>query len=212
MQTNKRNQSGHLLAALLETNIPRQKMILQKNDKIELISINKEPYIFIIVSGVVAISSNTNTMIDFAGEGDLLDYNAYSSYLSGKVLTDKVSVWRFAQMDIFTQIAQSPVIQMEHYHMLQMIQRRLEQKQIHATLDTKNKIAAFIHTLAARYNTTVNNQGMLELPKCFSRKMIANYAGVSLSTLTTYLQQLVAEDRIVFNKHVIFISENNGVL
>ncbi|MBC1501453.1 hypothetical protein HB943_12640 [Listeria weihenstephanensis] len=105
MSTNTQNQTGNLLASLLEINIPSEKMILLKNDKIELTSINKEPYIFIIVSGVVGISSNTNAMIDFAGEGDLLDYNAYSSYLSGQALTDKVTIWRFGQMDIFTQIA-----------------------------------------------------------------------------------------------------------
>ncbi|MBC1936205.1 Crp/Fnr family transcriptional regulator [Listeria grandensis] len=202
-------QAGKFLTSLLESDITRDRMTLKKNDKIELTSTNNTPYIFVIVSGVAGIFSSTNVAIDFAGEGDLLDYNVYSSQLFGKALTDEVTVWRFAQSDVFNKIAASSEIQLQHYHMLQTIQRRLEKKQIQATLDMKNRIAAFIHTLATRYNPKADDQGMIELPRYFSRKMIANYAGISLSTLTTHLQQLMEEDRVIFNKRVLLISEEN---
>lgn len=202
-------QAGKFLTSLLESDIAKERLELKKNDKIELTATNNTPYIFVIVAGVAGIFSNKNVAIDFAGEGDLLDYNVYSSQLFGKALTDELTVWRFAQSDVFNKIAENAEIQLQHYHMLQTIQRRLEKKQIQATLDTKNMIAAFIHTLATRYNPKADDQGMIELPRYFSRKMIANYAGVSLSTLTAHLQQLMEEGRIIFNARVLLIGEEN---
>ncbi|MBC1435683.1 Crp/Fnr family transcriptional regulator [Listeria rocourtiae] len=204
-------QAGKFLTTLLDSGIANERIVLKKNDKIELTASNDTPYIFVIVSGVTSIFSNTNVAIDFAGEGDLLDYNIYSSQLFGKALTDEVIVWRFSQIDVFNQIAQNTELQLQHYHMLQIIQRRLEKKQMQATLDTKNMIAAFIHTLAIRYNTQTDNQGMIELPRYFSRKMIANYTGVGLTTLTTHLQQLMEEERVIFNNRVLLIDADNGI-
>ncbi|EUJ46787.1 Crp/Fnr family transcriptional regulator [Listeria riparia] len=200
-------QAGKFLTLLLDSAISRERLALKKNDKIELTSGNKTPYIFVIVSGVTGIFSKTNVVIDFAGEGDLLDYNIYSSQLFGKALTDEVTIWRFEQAEVLNAIAQNKDIQVQHYHMLQTMQHRLEKKQMQATLDTKEMIAAFIHTLASRYNPNADDQGMIELPRYFTRKMIANYAGVSLSTLTTHLHQLAEEDRVLFNTRVLLISE-----
>ncbi|MBC2176369.1 Crp/Fnr family transcriptional regulator [Listeria booriae] len=202
-------QVSKFLTSLLDSTISRERLTLKKNDKIELTSTNNTPYIFVIVSGVTGIFSTTNVAIDFAGEGDLLDYNVYSSQLFGKGLTDEVTIWRFEQAEVFNMIAQNQDIQIQHYHMLQAIQRRLEKKQMQATLDTKEMIAAFIHTLASRYNPNADDQGMIELPRYFTRKMIANYAGVSLSTLTTHLQRLAEEDRVLFNTRVLLINETN---
>ncbi|MBC1284322.1 Crp/Fnr family transcriptional regulator [Listeria booriae] len=202
-------QVSKFLTSLLDSTISRERLTLKKNDKIELTSTNNTPYIFVIVSGVTGIFSTTNVAIDFAGEGDLLDYNVYSSQLFGKALTDEVTIWRFEQAEVFNMIAQNQDIQIQHYHMLQAIQRRLEKKQMQATLDTKEMIAAFIHTLASRYNPNADDQGMIELPRYFTRKMIANYAGVSLSTLTTHLQRLAEEDRVLFNTRVLLINETN---
>ncbi|MBC1372910.1 Crp/Fnr family transcriptional regulator [Listeria booriae] len=202
-------QVSKFLTSLLDSTISRERLTLKKNDKIKLTATNDMPYIFVIVSGVAGIFSKTNMAIDFAGEGDLLDYNVYSSQLFGKALTDEVTIWRFEQAEVFNAIAQSTDIQTQHYHMLQTIQRRLEKKQMQATLTTKEMIAAFIHTLASRYNPNANDQGMIELPRYFTRKMIANYAGVSLSTLTTHLQQLAEEGRVLFNTRVLLISETN---
>ncbi|MBC2284058.1 Crp/Fnr family transcriptional regulator [Listeria booriae] len=202
-------QVSKFLTSLLDSTISRERLTLKKNDKIELTSTNNTPYIFVIVSGVTGIFSTTNVAIDFAGEGDLLDYNVYSSQLFGKALTDEVTIWRFEQAEVFNMIAQNQDIQIQHYHMLQTIQRRLEKKQMQATLDTKEMIAAFIHTLASRFNPTADDQGMIELPRYFTRKMIANYAGVSLSTLTTHLQRLAEEDRVLFNTRVLLINETN---
>ncbi|WP_430534541.1 hypothetical protein [Listeria rocourtiae] len=204
-------QTGKFLTTLLDSGIANERIVLKKNDKIELTATNNTPYIFVIVSGVTSIFSKINVAIDFAGEGDLLDYNVYSSQLFGKALTDEVIVWRFSQIDVFNQIAQNAELQLQHYHMLQIIQRRLEKKQMQATLDTKNMIAAFIHTLAVRYNTQTNDQGMIELPRYFSRKMIANYAGVGLTTLTTHLQQLMEDGRVIFNNRVLLIDAENGI-
>ncbi|MBC2306267.1 Crp/Fnr family transcriptional regulator [Listeria booriae] len=202
-------QVSKFLTSLLDSTISRERLTLKKNDKIELTSTNNTPYIFVIVSGVTGIFSTTNVAIDFAGEGDLLDYNVYSSQLFGKALTDEVTIWRFEQAEVFNMIAQNQDIQIQHYHMLQTIQRRLEKKQMQATLDTKEMVAAFIHTLASRFNPTADDQGMIELPRYFTRKMIANYAGVSLSTLTTHLQRLAEEDRVLFNTRVLLINETN---
>ncbi|MBC2003657.1 Crp/Fnr family transcriptional regulator [Listeria booriae] len=202
-------QVSKFLTSLLDSKISRERLTLKKNDKIELTSTNNTPYIFVIVSGVTGIFSTTNVAIDFAGEGDLLDYNVYSSQLFGKALTDEVTIWRFEQAEVFNMIAQNQDIQIQHYHMLQAIQHRLEKKQMQATLDTKEMIAAFIHTLASRYNPNADDQGMIELPRYFTRKMIANYAGVSLSTLTTHLQRLAEEDRVLFNTRVLLINETN---
>ncbi|MBC1798826.1 Crp/Fnr family transcriptional regulator [Listeria booriae] len=202
-------QVSKFLTSLLDSTISRERLTLKKNDKIELTSTNNTPYIFVIVSGVTGIFSTTNVAIDFAGEGDLLDYNVYSSQLFGKALTHEVTIWRFEQAEVFNMIAQKQDIQIQHYHMLQAIQRRLEKKQMQATLDTKEMIAAFIHTLASRYNPNADDQGMIELPRYFTRKMIANYAGVSLSTLTTHLQRLAEEDRVLFNTRVLLINETN---
>ncbi|MBC1551743.1 Crp/Fnr family transcriptional regulator [Listeria booriae] len=202
-------QVSKFLTSLLDSTISRERLTLKKNDKIELTSTNNTPYIFVIVSGVTGIFSTTNVAIDFAGEGDLLDYNVYSSQLFGKALTDEVTIWRFEQAEVFNMIAQNQDIQIQHYHMLQAIQHRLEKKQMQATLDTKEMIAAFIHTLASRYNPNADDQGMIELPRYFTRKMIANYAGVSLSTLTTHLQRLAEEDRVLFNTRVLLINETN---
>ncbi|MBC1525570.1 Crp/Fnr family transcriptional regulator [Listeria booriae] len=202
-------QVSKFLTSLLDSTISRERLTLKKNDKIELTSTNNTPYIFVIVSGVTGIFSTTNVAIDFAGEGDLLDYNVYSSQLFGKALTDEVTIWRFEQAEVFNMIAQNQDIQIQHYHMLQTIQRRLEKKQMQATLDTKELIAALIHTLASRFNPTADDQGMIELPRYFTRKMIANYAGVSLSTLTTHLQRLAEEDRVLFNTRVLLINETN---
>ncbi|MBC1605539.1 cyclic nucleotide-binding domain-containing protein [Paenilisteria rocourtiae] len=204
-------QAGKFLTTLLDSGIANERIVLKKNDKIELTASNDTPYIFVIVSGVTSIFSNTNVAIDFAGEGDLLDYNIYSSQLFGKALTDEVIVWRFSQIDVFNQIAQNTELQLQHYHMLQIIQRRLEKKQMQATLDTKNMIAAFIHTLAIRYNTQTDDQGMIELPRYFSRKMIANYVGVGLTTLTTHLQKLMEEERVIFNSRVLLIDAENRI-
>ncbi|EUJ43887.1 hypothetical protein [Listeria rocourtiae] len=121
-------QAGKFLTTLLDSGIANERIVLKKNDKIELTASNDTPYIFVIVSGVTSIFSNTNVAIDFAGEGDLLDYNIYSSQLFGKALTDEVIVWRFSQIDVFNQIAQNTELQLQHYHMLQIIQRRLEKK------------------------------------------------------------------------------------
>ncbi|CAM4086175.1 Crp/Fnr family transcriptional regulator [Listeria booriae] len=202
-------QVSKFLTSLLDSTISRERLTLKKNDKIELTSTNNTPYIFVIVSGVTGIFSTTNVAIDFAGEGDLLDYNVYSSQLFGKALTDEVTIWRFEQAEVFNMIAQNQDIQIQHYHMLQAIQRRLEQKQKAASLDTKEMIASLIHTLASRFNPNFDNQSMIELPRYFTRKMIANYAGVSLSTLTTHLQRLAEEDRVLFNTRVLLINETN---
>ncbi|EUJ43888.1 hypothetical protein PROCOU_14673 [Listeria rocourtiae FSL F6-920] len=72
-------------------------------------------------------------------------------------------------------------------------------------------IAAFIHTLAIRYNTQTDDQGMIELPRYFSRKMIANYVGVGLTTLTTHLQKLMEEERVIFNSRVLLIDAENRI-
>ncbi|MBC1792601.1 Crp/Fnr family transcriptional regulator [Listeria booriae] len=202
-------QVSKFLTSLLDSTISRERLTLKKNDKIELTSTNNTPYIFVIVSGVTGIFSTTNVAIDFAGEGDLLDYNVYSSQLFGKALTDEVTIWRFEQAEVFNMIAQNQDIQIQHYHMLQAIQRRLEKKQKAASLDTKEMIASLIHTLASRFNPNFDNQSMIELPRYFTRKMIANYAGVSLSTLTTHLQRLAEEDRVLFNTRVLLINETN---
>lgn len=202
-------QVSKFLTSLLDSTISRERLTLKKNDKIELTSTNNTPYIFVIVSGVTGIFSTTNVAIDFAGEGDLLDYNVYSSQLFGKALTDEVTIWRFEQAEVFNMIAQNQDIQIQHYHMLQAIQRRLEKKQKAASLDTKEMIASLIHTLASRFNPNFDNQSMIELPRYFTRKMIANYAGVSLSTLTTHLQRLAEEDRVLFNARVLLINETN---
>ncbi|MBC1920069.1 Crp/Fnr family transcriptional regulator [Listeria booriae] len=202
-------QVSKFLTSLLDSTISRERLTLKKNDKIELTSTNNTPYIFVIVSGVTGIFSTTNVAIDFAGEGDLLDYNVYSSQLFGKALTDEVTIWRFEQAEVFNMIAQNQDIQIQHYHMLQAIQHRLEKKQKAASLDTKEMIASLIHTLASRFNPNFDNQSMIELPRYFTRKMIANYAGVSLSTLTTHLQRLAEEDRVLFNTRVLLINETN---
>ncbi|MBC1575169.1 Crp/Fnr family transcriptional regulator [Listeria booriae] len=202
-------QVSKFLTSLLGSTISSERLTLKKNDKIELTSTNNTPYIFVIVSGVTGIFSTTNVAIDFAGEGDLLDYNVYSSQLSGKALTDEVTIWRFEQAEVFNMITQNQDIQIQHYHMLQAIQHRLEKKQKAASLDTKEMIASLIHTLASRFNPNTDNQSMIELPRYFTRKMIANYAGVSLSTLTTHLQRLAEEDRVLFNTRVLLINETN---
>ncbi|MBC2079701.1 Crp/Fnr family transcriptional regulator [Listeria booriae] len=202
-------QVSKFLTSLLDSTISRERLTLKKNDKIELTSTNNTPYIFVIVSGVTGIFSTTNVAIDFAGEGDLLDYNVYSNQLFGKALTDEVTIWRFEQAEVFNMIAQNQDIQIQHYHMLQAIQHRLEKKQKAASLDTKEMIASLIHTLASRFNPNFDNQSMIELPRYFTRKMIANYAGVSLSTLTTHLQRLAEEDRVLFNTRVLLINETN---
>ncbi|MBC1435184.1 Crp/Fnr family transcriptional regulator [Listeria rocourtiae] len=200
-----------LVGMLLEDSdfqIPKERVLFAKDEKIMLESDQEEsPYVYAIEKGIGAIYIG-GQIIDFVGKGDFIGLHHSQAILNtqmyGEVLTGKMTVWRFLLSDVIAKIMSIQEGYLYHYNYMRMIYERYATKIVVGSETNQQKVESMLQVITKRFGTE-ETERYVKLPRCFTRGVMANYIGVSNSTLSMILTKLEKEERISFQLRTILV-------
>ncbi|MBC1210760.1 Crp/Fnr family transcriptional regulator [Listeria booriae] len=203
-----------LLELLLADNnfsIHKERVTFGRGDEIILESVQVEsPYVYAVEIGVGALYIG-NQIIDFVGEGDFMGLHhsqgAQNTQMYGEVLTGKMVVWRFLLSDVIAKIMSIQEGYLYHYNYMRMMYERYALKIITSSDTNQQKVESMLQTIVKRFGTE-RTENHIKLPKCFTRGVIANYIGISNTTLSGVLTQLEKEKILLFKSRNILVLAN----
>lgn len=203
-----------LLDLLLEDNnfpIHRERVLFGRGDQITLESSEIDsPYVYAIENGTGALYLGEQ-IIDFVGEGDFIGLHHSQTFrnthMHGKVLTGRMMVWRFLLSDVIAKIMSIQEGYLYHYNYMRMMYERYTEKIITGSDTNQQKIESMLQVIIQRFGTDIVGD-YVKLPRCFTRVTMANYVGVSITTLSAVLTQLEKEERIMFQSRNILVLDN----
>ncbi|WP_088815959.1 MULTISPECIES: Crp/Fnr family transcriptional regulator [Listeria] len=182
-----------LLDLLLNDNIypiKRKKMLIKKNELNYLIE-NDDELVFALETGVAAVY-NMNIIIDFVGPEEFIGLHENS--LSGvndtffQSISNDMQVWKFSKSDVLGKVISTQEGYLYHYNYLKSILNRYLKKIISQNLTNATKTLQLIQFLTNRFGEELGED--IAIPKIFTRRVMANYLGISQTTLSTILAEL----------------------
>ncbi|MBA3927619.1 Crp/Fnr family transcriptional regulator [Listeria rustica] len=200
-----------LVSLLLDDNsfpIYKEHVSYGRGDKITLESNKVEsPYMYIVESGIGAIYIGKQ-VIDFVGEGDFIGlYHSravHDTKMCGVVLTGKMMVWRLLLSDVIAKIMSIQEGYLYHYNYMRMVYERYALKIVTSSDMNQKRVENMLQVIIKRF-ATEQSEDYVKLPRCFTRDVMANYAGVSKTTLSGILTQLEEEEYIIFQLRNILV-------
>ncbi|EUJ18724.1 putative cyclic nucleotide-binding proteins (Crp-like) [Listeria grandensis FSL F6-0971] len=203
-----------LLRLLLDTSnfpIQKERILFERGDQIFLESSQAEsPYVYAIENGVGALYIGKQ-IIDFVGEEDFIGLHhgqvARATQMHGQVLTGRMMVWRFLLSDVIAKIMSMQEGYLYHYNYMRMMYERYALKIITSSDTNHQKVESMLQAIIERFGTD-RTENYIKLPRCFTRGVMANYTGVSNTTLSAVLTQLEKEKIVTFQSRNILVSVN----
>ncbi|MBC1457139.1 Crp/Fnr family transcriptional regulator [Listeria newyorkensis] len=200
-----------LIALLLDDStfpIYKERVAYGRGDQIVLESNKVEsPYMYIVESGIGAIYIGKQ-IIDFVGEGDFIGLHhsraVPKTKIHGVVLTGKMTVWRLSLSDVIAKIMSIQEGYLYHYNYMRTIYERYALKIVTNSDMNQKRVENMLQIIIKRFGTE-QSEDYVKLPRCFTRDVMANYAGVSKTTLSGILTQLAEEEYIIFQLRNIFV-------
>lgn len=203
-----------LFRLLLEdSNFPiyKERVVFGRGDQILLESAQVEsPYVYAVENGVGALYIGKQ-IIDFVGEGDFIGLHhsqeIRNTQMRGEVLTGKMMVWRFLLSDVIAKMMSIQEGYLYHYNYMRMMYERYAMKIVSGSDTNQQKIENMLQVIVERFGTDrIDNY--VKLPRCFTRGVMANYVGVSNTTLSAVLTQLEKEESIIFQSRNILVLDD----
>ncbi|MBC1231599.1 Crp/Fnr family transcriptional regulator [Listeria booriae] len=200
-----------LVALLLNDNtfpIYKERIVYGKGDYITLESNKVEsPYMYIVESGIGAIYIGKQ-IIDFVGEGDFIGLHhsraVPNMQINGVALTGKMTVWRLLLSDVIAKIMSIQEGYLYHYNYMRMTYERYALKIVTSSDMNQKRVENMLQVIVKRFGSE-QSEDYVKIPRCFTRDVMANYAGVSKTTLSGILTQLEEEEYITFQLRNIFV-------
>ncbi|WP_143812893.1 cyclic nucleotide-binding domain-containing protein [Paenilisteria weihenstephanensis] len=179
---------------------------LNKGDKIELEdTMSQSRYIFGVSDGIIAIHKD-NTILDFAATDHFIGFHTDNeSPMYGKVLSEVATVWKFNLQDIFAKISLTRNgFLLYNKHAMQIHDRLLKKLSI-LKLNNPNKLILSLRSLVSRFGEPSTDNEARRLPQCFTKKILSDYTGIKLSSLTHALNKLHDDGKIMYSRRVILV-------
>ncbi|MBC2320780.1 Crp/Fnr family transcriptional regulator [Listeria booriae] len=203
------NQLINLLLDKKTYPIPSTKLLLNKRDI--LFHENQiHDYIYIVESGLFS-NWKKEHVISFTKQNEFIGIDSIlgneTSFFTVQALA-KSEVWRFAKEDVMRKLMSTQEGVFYLYNEMKTNNEYLIQRNVYQMVETKERIMANMIQLAKRYGKEDTQH--LILPKNLTKKIIANYLNITMTTMYYICKQLIQEGflepishQLVMNKAVI---------
>ncbi|MBC1795819.1 Crp/Fnr family transcriptional regulator [Listeria booriae] len=184
--------------------IKSEQLLLTKGDKLPLEDAGNR-YVYGISEGIIAVQKE-EMILDFSSIGQFVGFYADgNSRIEGEVLTKSAIVWKFELRDILTKIGVNNdgfLLYSKHAsHMHDSLMKKISILKLNNT----NKLILSLRSLASRFGESATDLESCRLPECFTKKVLSNYTGIKLSSLTKVLNNLHDDGKIVHSRRVILV-------
>ncbi|MBA3926629.1 Crp/Fnr family transcriptional regulator [Listeria rustica] len=186
--------------------IKSEQQYLHKGDKLDLEdAISKSHYIFGISDGIIAVHRG-DTILDFSTTDHFIGfYTDNDSPMHGEVLSKTATVWKFELQDVFAKISLTRNGFLLYNKHAMNIHDSLMKKISIMKLNNPNKLILSLRWLASRFGESSTDQEARRLPVFFTKKILSDYTGIRLSSLTLTLNKLHDEGKIMYSRRVILV-------
>ncbi|MBC1371973.1 Crp/Fnr family transcriptional regulator [Listeria booriae] len=173
----------HVLSDKTSFPIDKERRVFRKK---EYITIENEvhDYIYFIQSGICGVWKNEH-INNFIGENDIIGFNEIlgnePSFTSVIALNDIIT-WRFSKEQVMSKLMYSQEGAFYLYQYMKLVNANLLQKQTLQTEETKKQLILTLIHLGQQYGE--ENQHQIILPKIFTKKIVANYLGMTRQHMT----------------------------
>ncbi|MBC6316978.1 Crp/Fnr family transcriptional regulator [Listeria grandensis] len=202
-----------LVSLLLDNKFPlyKEQVTFERGDSVILESNREEsPYVYIIESGIGALYIG-NQIIDFVGEGDFIGLHhsqaISGSQMYGEALTGKMTAWRLSLSEVIAKMMSIQEGYLYHYNYMRLVYERYALKIITRNDTNQQRIESMLQVIVERF-VTDRIDSYAKIPRCFTRRIMANYGGISNTTLSGVLTQLEKEGNIIFKSRDILVLNN----
>lgn len=197
------------LAFLLDDQImpiQRKELQLQKGDKLQLEdATNQSRYVFGVSEGIIAVYRG-EAILDFSTANHFIGfYTDNESQMHGKILSKSATVWKFELRDVLAKISLTRNGFLLYNKHAMHIHDSLLKKLSIMKLNNPNKLILSLRSLASRFGEPSTDTEARRLPVCFTKKILSNYTGIKLSSLTHTLNKLHDEGKIMYSRRVILV-------
>ncbi|MBA3926317.1 helix-turn-helix domain-containing protein [Listeria rustica] len=198
-------QSKKLLEILLDDQIfpiKKKHIVFGKSDKIVLTDGNNSSsiYVYAVEKGMGALILESN-IIDFIGEDGFIGLHHSNfmndSKLHAESLTGELVTWRFELQDVLAKIINMQEGYLYHYNYMRETYERYTMKLRAIGEDNDGKVAMLLYSIASWFGIEAEEKDFVELPKIFTRKVLANYMGISHTTLSTVIRELARQGEVI---------------
>ncbi|AQY50376.1 hypothetical protein PWEIH_16078 [Listeria weihenstephanensis FSL R9-0317] len=194
-----------LLPILLDDtifSIPKEQLIIKKSEEL-MLQVEETDFVYAIEHGVSALVLNSQ-IIDFASESGFIGLH-HSKQLENTdfhavALSKELVVWKFELTDVIAKVMNIQEGYLYHYNYMRLIYDRYTQKIASMGEMNVEKVLLSLRSVALWYGTGEVCNGFIKIPTCFTRKILANYMGISRTTLSTVLTSLEKEQLIFTNE------------
>ncbi|MBC2161745.1 Crp/Fnr family transcriptional regulator [Listeria booriae] len=189
--------------------IPSTTLLLNKRDI--LFDENQiHEYIYIVKSGLFS-NWRKGHVISFTKQNEFIGVDSIlgnePSFFTVQALA-KAEVWRFTKEDVMRKLMSTQEGVFYLYNEMKTNNEYLIQRNVYQMVETKERIMANMIQLAKRYGKEDTQH--LILPKNLTKKIIANYLNITMTTMYYICKQLIQEGflepishQLVMNKAVI---------
>ncbi|MBC6315253.1 Crp/Fnr family transcriptional regulator [Listeria grandensis] len=182
--------------------IPKEQLIIKKSEEL-MLQVEATDFVYAIEQGVSALVLNSQ-IIDFVSENGFIGLH-HSKQLEhtdfhAVALSKELIVWKFELTDVIAKIMNIQEGYLYHYNYMRLIYDRYTQKIASMGEMNVEKVLLSLRSIALWYGTGETCNGFIKIPTCFTRKILANYMGISRTTLSTVLTSLEKEKQIFTNE------------
>ncbi|EUJ25644.1 Crp/Fnr family transcriptional regulator [Listeria cornellensis] len=133
--------------------------------------------VYMVESGVAAIMYDAD-IIDFVSEGDFIGLQYRWEKACAEALTEKLVVWQFERDDIFFEMEQIQEGYLYFYNFMRTSFERYIQKIVASTKPNSERVTLLLSCIS-RWFGEETEDGYYKIPKYFTRRILANYTGIS---------------------------------
>ncbi|MBC1475077.1 Crp/Fnr family transcriptional regulator [Listeria grandensis] len=201
--------SDQLIRLLLDKKtdpIEFQPIKLAKRDVLFLENLIHD-YIYIVKKGFFSHSKG-NHVISFTTDKEIIGMDSILgnevSFFTVEALTES-KLWRFSKEDVMRKLMSTQEGVFYLYNDMKAINEYLVQRNVFQMVDTKDRIMACLIQLGKRYGE--ENDYQIKLPKTLTRKIIANYLNITITTMYFLCKQLIQDGFLEANSQALVVKK-----
>ncbi|MBA3926456.1 Crp/Fnr family transcriptional regulator [Listeria rustica] len=178
-------------------------ILIDENDEVD--------DIILIESGHVIATKNTENLIDFYANQDIIGLSnmllGSQSEYTYQVISNELMVIRYAKEDIIDKVINTQEGYFYHYVYMQSQVSRMMEKEELLRLPSEERISLAILSLGEKFGEIMKDDpDTVCFPIQISKGMLARYTNLNPNTVTNILQKLQAEDIIYSIRRTIYFN------
>ncbi|MBC6315256.1 Crp/Fnr family transcriptional regulator [Listeria grandensis] len=182
--------------------IPNEQLVIGKTEELMLRTSDTD-FVYAIEQGVSALVLDKQ-IIDFVDENRFVGLHHSRQRLQSDfhvlALSKELVVRKFELTDVLAKIMNIQEGYLYHYHYMHRIYERYIQKIASLGEMNLDKVMQTLRSIALWYGDKEMYKEFTKIPICFTRNILANYMGISRTTLGTVLTALQREKLVFINE------------